>query len=296
MRQKGKGVKQEFSSEQIARALHEIYPDTGVVLLTTSHDPGSFDSDAFRFEITDVGVFRITNALSVEKVEGAILRTNEVALDIRDQLAKHFTPVAIDVRADYLKALAAFTAPEDIRYYLTGIHVRPHHEKGVIIEATDGHSAGIIHDESGVCNKPAILKIDADMIRKIRAGHRYVVENGTGTLKSQDAQALFIVPGNPLIDAKFPDIPKLLRDKEFAPGLMQCVNWEYIERCKVKPLLSGYKLPALKFWHQRGDGIDPNHGMIVVRNDMAPEFMALVMPIRDSLCKPVPAWFAPKAE
>ena len=49
----------------------------------------------------------------------------------------------------YLAAIACFAAKNDTRYYLNGICITPHHEKGVLLVATDGTLIGAMHDPDG---------------------------------------------------------------------------------------------------------------------------------------------------
>lgn len=61
--------------------------------------------------------------------------------------------------AKYLKALQAFKAKNDVRFYLTGFLVKPaENGNGVILCATNGHVMVVIHDKDGHSNGKYIIK------------------------------------------------------------------------------------------------------------------------------------------
>ena len=66
--------------------------------------------------------------------------------------------------AKYISALSEFMGKNDVRYYLNGAFVTPHHDKGVILAATDGHTMVIIHDSEGESNGDHIFSISKGMI------------------------------------------------------------------------------------------------------------------------------------
>lgn len=61
------------------------------------------------------------------------------------------------VNPKYFAAINLFAAENDVRYYLCGVYIEPHPEKGAVIVATNGHIIGIIHDPEGFCAKPIIV-------------------------------------------------------------------------------------------------------------------------------------------
>ena len=64
----------------------------------------------------------------------------------------------IDVNAMLFKAARECQSSEETRYYLGGVYVQPHPERGALLVATDGHRLIAIHDETGICEKPAIVR------------------------------------------------------------------------------------------------------------------------------------------
>lgn len=53
--------------------------------------------------------------------------------------------------------VAQHCSTEETRYYLNGVHVEPHPEKGIVMVATDGHTLAVAHDPDGSCDRPAII-------------------------------------------------------------------------------------------------------------------------------------------
>lgn len=66
----------------------------------------------------------------------------------------------------YLAAVTCFAAKADVRYYLNGICITPHHERGVMIVATNGHLIGAIHDPDGWVSEEIIVSTPTAAIMK----------------------------------------------------------------------------------------------------------------------------------
>jgi hypothetical protein len=67
------------------------------------------------------------------------------------------TRLIISVDAKLFAACAAVQSTEEVRYYLNGVYIQPHPEKGALMCATDGHRMMVAHDDTGICTKPAII-------------------------------------------------------------------------------------------------------------------------------------------
>jgi DNA polymerase III beta subunit, central domain len=70
----------------------------------------------------------------------------------------------IDVNMNYFRAAAECQSTEETRYYLNGVYISPHPEKGVLLTATDGHRLITLHDEAGKCAKAKIVSINPKAI------------------------------------------------------------------------------------------------------------------------------------
>lgn len=89
----------------------------------------------------------------------------------------------------YLAAVTCFAAKADVRYYLNGICITPHHERGVMIVATNGHLIGAIHDPYGWVAEEIIVSTPTAAILKAckyrgtvgraeKVGHKVVRKGG----------------------------------------------------------------------------------------------------------------------
>lgn len=63
----------------------------------------------------------------------------------------------IKVRTNLFRAAAMCISREATRYYLNGVYIEPHHEKGALLVATDGHRLLAAYDDEAVCDKAAIV-------------------------------------------------------------------------------------------------------------------------------------------
>lgn len=134
----------------------------------------------------------------------------------------------------YLAAMTCFAAKGDVRYYLNGVCITPHHERGVLIIATNGHLAGAIHDPDGWTAYEFIIPVPSAAVLKAckfrgsaasSAGRKVGSKGRAGAAQAWIAADRIIItdtlvseppplafgPGviaqdvNSLIDGKFPD-------------------------------------------------------------------------------------------
>lgn len=70
----------------------------------------------------------------------------------------------IEVNANYFRAAAECQSTEETRYYLNGVYIAPHPEKGVLLTATDGHRLITLYDEAGKCSAAKICNVDPKAI------------------------------------------------------------------------------------------------------------------------------------
>lgn len=145
------------------------------------------------------------------------------------------------VNPKYLAAVALFRAKNDVRYYLNGIFLEPHPEKGVVITATNGHVIGSIHDPAGFAQTSFIFQPDERIIKacKLKAWQKSwhpdavwiaercaVVVSNLGKDLAQDAQpAVPVLFGenhieaatSALVDGKFPNWRRLFQKERAEP-------------------------------------------------------------------------------
>ena len=67
----------------------------------------------------------------------------------------------IRVNANLFRMVYTAVSKEETRYYLNGVKIEAHPEKGALLIATDGHRMVVAHDEAGVCEGEAIVAIPA---------------------------------------------------------------------------------------------------------------------------------------
>jgi len=53
----------------------------------------------------------------------------------------------------------AAVSKEETRYYLNGVHIEAHPQKGALLVSTDGHRMVVVHDVDGQCDRPAIVQL-----------------------------------------------------------------------------------------------------------------------------------------
>lgn len=67
--------------------------------------------------------------------------------------------MTIRVNAELFRLAYAAVSKEETRYYLNGVRVEPHPEKGAILVSTDGHRMVCVHDPDAQIDEAAIVKL-----------------------------------------------------------------------------------------------------------------------------------------
>lgn len=205
----------------------------------------------------------------------------------------------LNVDATHLDFLCRFMAVNDIRYYLNGICIERIRGGGALMIATDGHTLCCIRDETGQAPaKPTILSITRPLLtaskkrvrgggdrRLVMRGDRLAVVNKLRDQDIKDSAEIYIQPGNPVVDGKFPEWRNVVPDpKELEPGLKGEFNARYLAR------LNYGKYLQTAFW--QGD----KNGVAVARLsalDLGTDAFVLLMPMLEGFEKesPLPSWF-----
>jgi DNA polymerase-3 subunit beta len=220
------------------------------------------------------------------------------------------------VNPKYFAAMNVFRAERDSRYYLEGIFIEPHPEKGVILVATDGSTLGVIHDPDGWTAAPVIVGgISKKLISACSSKgieHRMTVPkllyiSQHGAVVTGDSQVFDEV--NPfgslalhmskidIVDGKFPDWRKVVALKRTQSSEYPCVNSAYLARLYTAAKIL---VPNSKY----GWGIDlipsGRDTQVIARisnTELENRFMALLMPMRNDAPKThLPDWLMPKEE
>lgn len=216
------------------------------------------------------------------------------------------TNVSVRVSARYIAALAPFICREETRYYLAGIKVEPDPSGGVLLIATDGHTMGLIRDADGASNGEWIVKPTPGIIRAAAknnpktAAERAAFVHFSGNVGSV-TNALFSVTDDvtiigkhhmavdyaPVIDGTYPDWRKVLK---LAPsGVVEAITFDSrkISQFTAAANALGRKIPCVRF--VPGANGEP----VAVFVDGAPEFVGMLMPMRDfGNGRELPKWVA----
>lgn len=125
----------------------------------------------------------------------------------------------IIIKAEYARLIQAFQSSEETRYYLNGFLVEPSRNGGVDIVATDGHVLAVFHDETGSCDKAAIVQLDKTavaMCKAVKVSRHFTIERYLAV--DTETQTATIYHGHPseggeaqgsfnrvIVDGTFPD-------------------------------------------------------------------------------------------
>lgn len=184
---------------------------------------------------------------------------------------------------------ALFMANQDIRYCLNGLQFEPASAGGIYIVGTNGHAMTVIHDSQGVYvgDQPGtILRVSKQLIAACRTANRhsnlqqhFLVDGRRISIAPDFDQEhysdleLFVQPGNPVIEGKFPDWRAVLPDfqnlKRGAFGGPFGVSPFYLARFKDLAI----KNNGLTFW-QEAEGRPA-----VVQMSAIPEMLSIIMPM-----------------
>lgn len=206
--------------------------------------------------------------------------------------------------AKFLPIVAHFVAQGDIRYYLNGINVRPLAGGGVTICATNGHMLGVYRDLAGVCSQEVTpsfgSKVMAACAEQIDDERVVVLRHGRLTVLDQCDNEVCIQAGNPVIDSQtaFPRFETVVpAAADLRPGLVSCISGRLLKKLaraanSARKVLASNSsrvgLDGLHFFNVNGDV----NKCTVAHIDVAPDFLAIVMPLRPvrDITQPLPSW------
>ncbi|NHZ94593.1 hypothetical protein [Massilia sp. CCM 8734] len=212
-------------------------------------------------------------------------------------------PVISNLRltAKLIPIIAPFIAKNDIRYYLSGVNVRPHKSGGAIICATNGHALGAIHDREAICDEEVTLRLDARMLQSCAGnihGNRIIkVLNDRLVVVEGDSEAeAYIQAGDPVIDpvAAFPRYERVIPElSTIQPGLLGSYSADLVallERAATAAAKSNgtskIKFNGIQFFNVNGNAC----GSAVARIPAAEDFIGVIMPMRADAVVGVPSW------
>jgi len=194
------------------------------------------------------------------------------------------------VSAIAVKLVFPFVAQQDIRFYLTGINLRPLEDGGVMVVATDGHRYIVVRDPNGYIEKELIVSVPKDALKHAgNAKHTLdVMSNGTAMISGEVAQALFIQPGNSIIEADFPRIERVASLIGYKEGIVGAVNPRYLADALTIGKSFGN---SIRFYTRDADS--PLTFVLSGLGDL--ECFGGIMKLRDSF-DTLPTWFPKPGE
>lgn len=164
-------------------------------------------------------------------------------------------PAFVDV--ELVRRALKFAAVRDVRYYLNGVCIRPSKSGGVLVLASNGHTALVLHDPNGRADKDYILPFcrgrNEKGLAERGASHVVVGADGTITVVGLAMTKLFICPER-LIDATYPDLSSVAgKPEEYEPGIRGCINPEYLKCAIDSGGKSGYE-NGVQFFSKKANG------------------------------------------
>ena len=170
-------------------------------------------------------------------------------------------------------AACMYMANKDVRYYLCGVAIQPHPEKGVYILGCNGHVLIVMHDEHGYVDQDRIISIaDKTMIKALggkKDGTLFISEKASwfkeceiGEKASEQSSDFFENPPkryslSSLIEGKYPDWTKVIPTQEALLGTYSLppIRSEYFELVgKTAALLTGSDYSAVFAYPQESAG------------------------------------------
>lgn len=73
------------------------------------------------------------------------------------------------VSADLFRRVALARSDESIRYYLKGVYITPHAERGALLVATNGHWLVVIHDQDAIVEGSAIVSLNKQLMAALKS-------------------------------------------------------------------------------------------------------------------------------
>lgn len=222
----------------------------------------------------------------------------------------------VKFKAEYACMLAPFVSEDETRYYLHGIGVFPHHDKGVLLVATNGHIMGVVHDENGETNGDWICPLTEAMRRAIQPDMRTTFDEDEGEYQ-YDARDIvphwcdFIGDVGYLTDAKCDDVEDIGKHHacvDYAPAIDGTFpTWRQVVPYKpagTRPIpfnghyLSEFAKAASVRNPSWKDGYltlftGEANGPAIVRLHNIPEFLGVIMPVKEDAPSEIPDWLPP---
>ncbi len=218
----------------------------------------------------------------------AAVSSQEAAGDAAAKIVKRAVPT-IEVDAILFRAANEFTSDEDARYYLQGVYVQPHPEKGALLTATDGYRLICIHDENGQCSEAAIVVVEGKAFNGVKVNKKKPDERPRLKLDAAGHVVLGTYRSleSAIIDATYPDYARVLKPvvKSLKKGIFGAASLRHeylVGFSRVAALISS--LTAIRLI-STGES-EP----AVILFDGAPHAFGILMPMRTAIQNGMPAF------
>lgn len=134
------------------------------------------------------------------------------------------------VDANLFRLVWTTVSKEETRYYLNGVSIEPHPEKGALLVSTDGHRLLVAYDENGHCEEKIIVKLPKYALQECKhrpvKGSSRTIEidhEGSGNAKISQINSSgefsdVLTVYDVLIDGTFPDWRKVVPDMSDEPA------------------------------------------------------------------------------
>lgn len=200
------------------------------------------------------------------------------------------------VNPKYFAAISTFAALKDVRYYLKGVHIERHPEKGVLMVGTNGHVLSVIHDPEGWIEEGRDSLIVGDItkplisacLRKNNKSHLplkglYVAENFSIVSCCDDPEpfgaATDATIRTSIVDGVFPNWRRAADVKISPVQRFPILNGKYISMyAKAADILTDNKFGcALDF---RTSSADDKVIVRIPHHEVLDLFFGMIMPLR----------------
>lgn len=212
----------------------------------------------------------------------------------------------IKVKAEHVQSALLFAAKKDVRYYLNGVCFQPAPNGGVLTIGTDGHTIGVFHDPDGVIEDTdsAVMERNTELEKACKTpaaeardgSFRVLAWDGeTASLELTDADRSefrhcsgFAVKE---IDGRFPDwqrcVPHI--DSTTEHGTPGAFNPAFLERVAKVAKTTSLRYPWVRILSANRDSA----ALALTQRD---DFLAVIMPMRESGGLETPEWFTGPTE
>jgi len=170
-----------------------------------------------------------------------------------------------------------FAANQDIRYYLNGVALIP--GKWPVIAATNGHMLYVEEDRGGFVSENLILRLSKRAAFFLKKGNKIVITRGQGKaglatiIDGYTSEALYVEPGDCLIDGRFPNIGAVMGSSEqWAKGLVGSLAAQYLLQAKQLP-------GEIEFFHKVCEEPEKQATLFTAHMRTGEKGLGMIMPV-----------------